>query len=94
MRNALEEGRVEHTNLHKIKNCDVLAKNNRSGVRGVCYNKRKKRWMAYIGINKTLIQLGNFQNFDDAVAARKEAERAYYKPLLDEYGMNDTPDSE
>ena len=94
MRSALEDGCVEYTNLHKIKNCNVLPKNNRSGVRGVCYNNRKKRWLAYIGINKTVITLGNFQNFDDAVSARKEAERIYYKPLLDEYGMSDTPDSE
>lgn len=44
---------------------------NKSGVLGVCFNKKHKRWQASIG--KT--RLGSFKNFEDAVNARKIAEK-------------------
>ena len=43
---------------------------NRSGVNGVSYRQGKDRWIVYMG--KTYV--GSFAQFDDAVAARKQAE--------------------
>lgn len=51
---------------------------NTSGVIGVSWNKRDKKWEAYITKNKIRTHLGYFENFDDAVKTRKEAEETYF----------------
>ena len=53
-------------------------KNNTSGYSGVYYIKSKKKWKALIGVNKKKIDLGIFENKEDAIKARKEAEEKYY----------------
>lgn len=55
-----------------------LFPNNTSGVTGVSYNKRDKKWVAYITINKQRHSLGSHNTFEDAVRARKEAEEKYF----------------
>jgi hypothetical protein len=52
--------------------------NNTSGFVGVSYCKSKKKWRAYITNNLRRIHLGYFQNFEDAVNIRKEAEEKYF----------------
>jgi hypothetical protein len=52
-------------------------KNNKSsGVRGVCFNKRAKRWQAHVSHNGRYIHVGNFGNIHDAeqavITARSE----------------------
>lgn len=63
-------------------------KNNTSGIKGVSFNKRTKRWAAYIGLNYKNIHLGLFDTFEEAVAARKEAEDKYYGEFSYENSMN------
>lgn len=63
--------RQNHMN-YSIKN------NNTSGSVGVIWDKRNKKWMAYIGVDYKQYHLGYFENFDDAVKARKEAEEKYF----------------
>lgn len=55
-----------------------ICKNNTSSVTGVNYHKLTGKWIARIGINNNRIQLGLFDNFDDAVKARKQAEEKYF----------------
>ena len=55
-----------------------LSKNNTSGVTGVYWHKNIKKWSAEITINYQSIYLGLFNNFEDAVMARKEAEEKYF----------------
>lgn len=55
-----------------------LLKNNTSGVTGVSWNRKSGKWHSYIEINYKRINLGNFDNFEDAVNARKEAEEKYF----------------
>lgn len=55
-----------------------LSNNNTSGVTGVHWDKLHKKWKAQIGYNYKRIQLGSFDNFEDAVAARKQAEEKYF----------------
>lgn len=50
---------------------------NLHGVAGVCWNKKSKKWVARIGVDKKLIQLGFYTEFNDALAIRKAAERQY-----------------
>lgn len=55
------------------KNLSML-KRNTSGVTGVRWAKRDKKWQARISVRKRDVFLGNFLKFEDAVRARKEAE--------------------
>ena len=48
---------------------------NRSGVAGVYFVPARKRWRAAIRDEGTVKYLGQFKNFEDAVAVRRAAER-------------------
>lgn len=65
------------TNAENCRNVG-LPKNNTSGVVGVWYRRDRKKWVAEIRVNYEKIVLGQFQNFDDAVRARKIAEIKYF----------------
>lgn len=51
--------------------------NNTSGVMGVSWHNKCKRWQAYIAIDGVQLHLGTFVKFSDAVDARKNAEILY-----------------
>lgn len=61
-----------------------LSTNNTSGIKGLSWAKREKKWRAYIIIGKKHIHLGYFKNKEDAIKARLEAEEKYHKPYLDQ----------
>lgn len=52
--------------------------NNTSGVTGISYAKQNGKWHAYISKDGIRDNLGWFECFDDAVAARKFAEENYF----------------
>ena len=52
----------------------VLPSNNTSGVKGVSWQKNRKYCEAHISVNQKKIHLGSFQNKEDAIKAREEAE--------------------
>lgn len=60
-----------------LQNRGVLS-NSRSRVTGVRRHKSANKWEARITANGVYIHLGLFENFDDAVAARKAAELKYH----------------
>jgi hypothetical protein len=62
--------------------------NNTSGVTGVGWNKDSQKWCAYICKNYEQIHLGYFDNFDDAVRARKDAEEKYFGEYAYDYSQN------
>lgn len=51
---------------------------NTSGCSGVVFSKVAGKWAATIMVNYQSIHLGLFDNYDDAVIARKEAEKKYF----------------
>lgn len=53
-------------------------KNNTSGVKGVSWHKATEKWRVFISINKKCTELGYFDDFEEAVRVRKEAELKYY----------------
>jgi hypothetical protein len=55
-----------------------LTSKNTSGVTGVFFKKENQKWCAQIGYKSKKIHLGYFNNFDDAVKVRKEAEKMYF----------------
>lgn len=50
---------------------------NTSNHTGVSWEKSRRKWEAYIQVNMRKISLGRFDEFDDAVEARKKAEIKY-----------------
>ena len=56
----------------------AISPSNSSGVIGVSWNSEKRRWWAYIHTDKGRRKLlGSYQLKDDAVAARRAAEKKY-----------------
>lgn len=70
-----------------------VQKNNTTGFIGIHWMKNDKQWQAYISINQKKTHLGNFNNKEDALRARLEAEAKYYgefapqRHLFEEYGI-------
>ena len=52
--------------------------NNKSGVIGVSFNTKDKKWRATICVNGNDIYLGSFTEKDDAIRARQEAEILHF----------------
>ena len=77
----ISSNRKFNTNFGSIV-CDK-PKNNTSGYKGVSWCKSKGMWEAYISIHNKRIHLGRYNNIDDAVKARIEAEEKYFDPLLE-----------
>lgn len=69
-----------------------MAKNNNSGVTGVRKASDSSSWIAEITVQKKRIYLGSFRSYTDAVQARKEAEKQYFKPLIEEYEKGNSVD--
>ena len=72
------------SNLRKTtqsRNCvnKKKQKNNTSGVVGVRRRKDNGKWVADIDMDKKHYYLGQYDAFEDAVKARKEAELKYHK---------------
>lgn len=55
-----------------------LSTSNTSGVTGVVFQKASQKWLARIGVDYNTIVLGAYDTFDEAVMARKNAEKLYY----------------
>lgn len=53
-------------------------KNNSSGFKGVTWDKRDRKWKAYIRVNKSQINLGYFQDKNKAAEAYDKAAKLYH----------------
>lgn len=51
--------------------------NNTSGINGVGWHKKDKKWRSRIGVNQEEIYLGSFTDKWDAICARKSADNKY-----------------
>lgn len=51
---------------------------NRSGIRGVSFDKANKKWTVSIEAHKKKVWLGRFVSYEDAVKVREKAEREYF----------------
>ena len=60
-----------------IWNTRFAGKTNTSGHIGVSWNKRDKKWTAYITLDQKRKALGNFALLEDAIECRKQGEFAY-----------------
>ncbi|WP_088816356.1 MULTISPECIES: AP2 domain-containing protein [Listeria] len=76
---------IEGTRIVNINKPQQLLKNNKSGRKGVTFDKERKKWMAQIWFQGKKHFLGRYTNFEDAVKAREKAEEEYFQPILDKY---------
>lgn len=67
----------EATNSQNGKNLGI-SKANKTGYKGVCFDKPNNKWRAYIRVNGKMINIGRFANIEDAIKARKLAEQQYF----------------
>lgn len=80
--NALKNLR-QVTNAENIHNMD-FRKDNKSGIRGVSWDKKNKKWTAKICLHRKQMYLGLFATLDDAnrayQTARDQLHPAYISP--------------
>lgn len=77
---------IEDTNLQVLTSNKIM-KHNTSGTTGVLWDKSREKWKAEIIFKKKKYYLGRYDNKEDAVAARKEAEERLHKEFLREKGI-------
>ncbi len=86
----LEHGRVVHTNEMLVDGTLISAidgrrktnKNNATGVNGVSFMPAYNKYRAYINFKRKQYHLGMFYKLEDAVDARKLAEKEIYGEFL------------
>ncbi|MCE8421382.1 HNH endonuclease, partial [Rhodovulum sulfidophilum] len=54
-----------------------IPKSNLTGARGVRWDKERGRWRAFITVDRKFRHIGNFDDFDAALSARRAAEVEY-----------------
>lgn len=104
----LENIGIDHINKNRLDNRKLnlrmasssengknkkVYKTNTSGISGVVWNKKNKKWIAKICYNYKQKFLGSFNNLEDAIIARLKAEKEYYgefapqRDLFEKYGI-------
>ena len=84
--NCPEGMTVDHINHNKSDNrrtnlriCTQRENNLNRDCEGVRFDKRRGTWQAYIHTERGFKSLGSFKNKEDAIKARKDGEKLYYK---------------
>lgn len=65
------------TKQQNSHNCQI-PKNNKSGYKGVIWEKQSNKWKAYIHLNNKMINLGRFDNKIDAANTYNNAAIKYF----------------
>lgn len=82
LKKHIKSDRIDGTRKSALKS--KLHKGNKSGYKGVTWVESRNKWRAYIGHKGKQVSLGYFDNKEDAVAARQNAEEKYHKPYLED----------
>lgn len=76
-----------HKKIDGVAICQInrkISSNSKTGINGVTYSKRDKKYCASMRYAGKSFSLGSFSDLESAIAARKEAEELLYKPLLNQ----------
>ena len=82
IREAIKSHCVDGTYIPGIVRT-TINKNNTSGCRGVSFRSDRNKWRAYIKFQRKTVFLGYFDKYEDAVLARKIAEKEYFGKYLE-----------
>lgn len=55
-----------------------ISKNNTSGYKGVCWDKKNQKWIVSIMIDRKSIYLGRFTELKEAIVVRQKAEQELF----------------
>lgn len=85
------------SNLRKCSNSQnnanrSLDRRNKSGRTGVSWDEKSKKWFAQIGWHNTHYSLGHYDNIEDAIQARENAENLYFKEYSYINSINESGD--
>lgn len=75
------KNRAYYTNLEVIKT-DKPYINNKSGHKGVYWDKHRNKWCASICVHRKTTFIGRFDKLEDAIEARQEAVEKLHDPLI------------
>lgn len=78
-------GYVQGTQLSRLRDM-TPGETNSSGCRGVYYDPRSRKYRARLKFKGKTMNFGSYSTFEEAVAARKEAEKEYFEAFLREHG--------
>ncbi len=80
-----EKGFVDGTQPAKIKLDKLPSKSNKSGIVGVNWDKSRGKWQASLRFKGKKYNLGRFDNLQDAIDARKIAEKEIFGNFIEWY---------
>ena len=80
----LRQATVTENNRNITKRLD-----NTSGITGVCFATREKKWIAYISLDGKQKELGRYKDIYSAQLARKNAEHTHYNKFSPLGGYNE-----
>lgn len=59
--------------------------NNTSNVKGVWFDKNRKKYVSELRFQRQKVFMKRFDTIEEAIEARKEAEKKYFEPIREEY---------
>ncbi len=74
---------IRQNNMNKS-----LTDKNTSGIIGVVWDKARNKWRAQIRINGKMTNLGRYDDFDEAVEVRLNAEKKYFGIFSPQKGVS------
>lgn len=77
-------GQIEGTTMQGIDR-KSLNKNNKSGIRGVCFKTREQKWQADIVLRGKSIERKLFSTKEEAILWRMYLEEKYYDPIKERF---------
>jgi hypothetical protein len=88
-REAVKSLYMDGTAPVKLQESKRPRKSNTSGITGVWYDKRRKKWVAEIMLRKRKHFIGRFNSKEEAAKARIWAEKVLFEPIIEKYRNED-----
>ena len=82
-KNRYSLGYTDGTMLCMLKTERAVYSNSSSGVSGVYFENRRKKWRVQICFRGKFHFLGYYATEEDAIKARREGEKKYWDPMLE-----------
>lgn len=82
-RQNLQKALVEGTSIYNLNR--GLQKNNKTGIKGVSFNKERQKYEAQITFKGKKTRLGYFSDLQEAAEVRRKAENELFTPFLKQH---------